>query len=168
MASSVTIDLCAIAGAVNELETRVVALRSLMNGVAALEPAAAAGPGRKKAKKERDPNKPKREANAWIKFTQKVDGALKEGGAPFKRVADSKKFAKYLKDSAGYEWEPAAILKAREEWIVAAEPVAAEPVAAEPVAAAPEPVAAEPVAAAPEPVAAPKKGRKPKTSTAAV
>ena len=35
----------------------------------------------KKAKKEKDPGAPKKEANVWIKFTQRVGGLLKVAAA---------------------------------------------------------------------------------------
>ena len=117
-ATSVSIDLTSVLETIRDMETRLAALRELVGGAAAISGGEASKRGRKrKEKKERDPNAPKREANVWIKFTQLVDTTLKEGGLAFKRVADSKKFAKYLKDKREYEkWDATSILQARKGW----------------------------------------------------
>jgi hypothetical protein len=165
MSTSIVIDLCAVVEEIKQLEMRVVALRQLMSGVpggAVATAAVAEAPkrGRGRPKKERDPNKPKREANVWIKFTQRVDAALKEAGLGFKRVAESKKFAKTLKDAGGYECTVETILKARAEWKgdEAAEGAATDVPALATAAA----VAVE--AAAPAAEGEKKRGRKPKAA----
>lgn len=99
--------MSAVLETIKDLETRLSALRKLVEG----------GAKTKKPKKERDPDAPKREPNDWIKFTQRVDGLLKGADKSFKRVADSKKFAAHLKKGKTYaEWTDEAILAERETW----------------------------------------------------
>lgn len=83
----------------------------------------------KKAKKERDPNAPKKEANSWIKFTSRVNDILKanEGKLP---GAEQKQFASSLKDKLIVDLgkqklteedyasiSEEAILEARQSWV---------------------------------------------------
>ncbi len=104
---SATIEMSTVLETIKDLETRLSALRKLVEG----------GAKTKKPKKERDPDAPKREPNDWIKFTQRVDGLLKGADKSFKRVADSKKFAAHLKKAKVYaEWTDDAILAERETW----------------------------------------------------
>ena len=132
MAATVAINLASVLENIRDMETRLAALRELVGGEAGAVLSGEGGKrGRKRrVKKERDPNAPKREANVWIKFTQLVDSTLKEGGVAFKRVADSKKFAKHLKDKKGYEeWDAGSILEARkgwESWATVEEEIASE------------------------------------------
>ena len=79
----------------------------------------------KKAKKEKDPDAPKKEANVWIKFTQRVGTLLKtastaEGADPehFKGPATMvKEFCSMLKTQKPYEaWEDSEVLEAFESW----------------------------------------------------
>jgi hypothetical protein len=80
----------------------------------------------KKAKKEKDPDAPKKEANVWIKFTVRVgdllkaasEGASEEQKAHFKGPATMvKEFCSMLKQTKPYEaWEDSEILEAFETW----------------------------------------------------
>jgi hypothetical protein len=79
----------------------------------------------KKAKKEKDPDAPKKEANVWIKFTQRVGTLLKaaaavEGADPehFKGPATMvKEFCSMLKTQKPYEaWSDSEVLEAFESW----------------------------------------------------
>jgi hypothetical protein len=153
--AAVVANLTSVLETIKDMEVRLAALRELVGG------AAVSGGKKRRVKRERDPNAPKREANVWIKFTQVVDRALKEGGVAFKRVADSKKFAKHLKSKRTYEeWDAASILEERkswESWTTVEEQIA--PAAAE------APVAAEAAATATEGITSEekKRGRKPMT-----
>ncbi len=106
----------------------VEAIRDMENRLADLKKMIQSSEGKKK-RRERDPNAPKREANDWIKFTQKVEAALKSEGLMFKRVAESKKFAASLKSKKAYaEWTEKEIIAARKTWeetVPAAVPAAA-------------------------------------------
>lgn len=109
--AAVVANLTSVLETIKDMEVRLAALRELVGG------AAVSGGKKRRVKRERDPNAPKREANVWIKFTQVVDRTLKEGGVAFKRVADSKKFAKHLKSKRTYEeWDAASILEERKGW----------------------------------------------------
>jgi hypothetical protein len=157
-ATSVSIDLTSVLATIKEMESRLAALRELVGGTGNPGEEGTKKGRKKRAKKERDPNAPKREANVWIKFTQLVDRTLKEGGVAFKRVADSKKFAKHLKDKRPYEeWDAASILEARkswESWSTVEEDIASEGSAA---------TAPAPAAVAEAAPSEKKRGRKPMT-----
>ena len=79
----------------------------------------------KKEKKMKDPDAPKKEANVWIKFTQRVGTLLKtastaEGADPehFKGPATMvKEFCSMLKTQKPYEaWSDSEVLEAFESW----------------------------------------------------
>ena len=103
--SSTIEEVAKVLHVITELEARLAELRGLL---------AAKG---KKGKKVRDPGKPKREPNAWIKFTQRVEGVLKGAEKGFGRVVTSKQFCKSLKDKKVYaEWLDEEILAERSIW----------------------------------------------------
>jgi len=90
---------------------------SLSNGTPFVTP--------KKAKKERDPDAPKKEANVWVKFTQRVGELLKAASAEDADRADHfkgpatmvKSFSSMLKGKKEYDtWEDSEILEAFESW----------------------------------------------------
>lgn len=90
---------------------------SLSNGTPFVTP--------KKAKKERDPDAPKKEANVWVKFTQRVGELLKAASAEDADRADHfkgpatmvKSFSSMLKGKKDYDsWEDSEILEAFESW----------------------------------------------------
>ena len=100
-----------------EMEATLAGLRTMLGDQRPAGSAAAAASAIKKARKPRDPDAPKREPNDWIKFTLRVDALLKGAEKAFKRVADSKKFAAYLKSQKPYaEWADEDILGARQGW----------------------------------------------------
>lgn len=84
----------------------------------------------KKAKKERDPDAPKREPNVWIRFTQRVDAALKAAAEAAKAAGDeetakryggpaviAKQFASHLKDQKAYDaWTEEEMVAAFDSW----------------------------------------------------
>ena len=84
----------------------------------------------KKAKKERDPDAPKREPNVWIRFTQRVDAALKAAAEAAKAAGDeekakryggpaviAKQFASHLKDQKAYDaWTEEEMVTAFDGW----------------------------------------------------
>lgn len=108
MSSTTAFDLSTILDSIKDLESRLAGLKSLVSQAAK---------GKKRAKKERDPDAPKREPNDWIKFTQRVDTLLKGAEKSFHRVADSKKFASHLKGKKTFdEWTDEEILAEREIW----------------------------------------------------
>ena len=93
---------------ITDLEARLAELRGLL---------AVKEKGKKKVKKVRDPNLPKREPNAWIRFTQRVEGVLRAAEKGFERCATSKQFCKVLKDKKPYaEWLDEEVLAERDEW----------------------------------------------------
>jgi len=73
------------------------------------------GEGGKKAK---DPDAPKKEANVWIKFTQRVGPLIKEQLAAKKAPATiGKQFCSFLKEQKAYDlWEDEEILAEFETW----------------------------------------------------
>jgi len=71
-----------------------------------------------KAKKVKDPNAEPKEANVWIKFTQRV-GALIKGAHPDNKAPATigKQFCSFLKEQKPYdEWADEDILAAFEGW----------------------------------------------------
>lgn len=93
---------------ISNLEARLAELRGLL---------AAKGEKGKKAKKVRDPNKPKREPNAWIRFTQRVEGILRAAEKGCGSATMSKQFCKFLKDKKPYaEWLDEQVLEEWDTW----------------------------------------------------
>jgi len=84
----------------------------------------------KKAKKERDPDAPKKPANKWIQFTSRVNTILKAAAQDAKDAGDEallktfsgpatigKQFCSFLKEQKSYdEWDDAEILEAFNGW----------------------------------------------------
>jgi len=73
---------------------------------------------KKAGKKAKDPNAEPKEANVWIKFTQRV-GALVKGAHPDSKAPATlgKQFCSFLKDQKSYEqWEDGEILEAYSNW----------------------------------------------------
>lgn len=103
---------------ITTLELQLKQLKeSLSNGTPFVTP--------KKAKKERDPDAPKKEANVWVKFTQRVGELLKAASAEDADRADHfkgpatmvKSFSSMLKGKKEYDaWEDSEILEAFESW----------------------------------------------------
>jgi hypothetical protein len=104
-----------IIAAVAELESRLSALKSLVGGGGAGGGAPAAAPT-KKSRKARDPAAPKKEPNAWIKFSMRVRALLKENGQEFELAKHMMSFTKHLKDTVGMDVDDAGILAARASW----------------------------------------------------
>ena len=70
-----------------------------------------------KPKKEKDPNAPPKEANVWIKFTQRVSALLKAANIDTGVATVSKQFASSLKDQKPYgDWTDAEIVAAWPTW----------------------------------------------------
>ena len=93
---------------------------AVLSAIASLEKQLSAlkislGEGGKKAK---DPDAPKKEANVWIKFTQRVGLLIKEQLAAKKAPATiGKQFCSFLKEKKAYDlWEDEEILAEFETW----------------------------------------------------
>jgi hypothetical protein len=82
-------------------------------GVESVKPAKSA-----KAKKEKDPDAPKKEANPWIKFSNRVGDVLKAADIKAGAATVPKQFASSLKEQNGdYDsWTEEAILTAWKTW----------------------------------------------------
>ena len=77
----------------------------------------ALGSATTKPKKEKDPNAPPKEANVWIKFTQRVSALLKAANIDTGVATVSKQFASSLKDQKPYgDWTDAEIVAAWPTW----------------------------------------------------
>jgi hypothetical protein len=107
-------DMKTIIAAVAELESRLSALKSLVGGGAGGGAPAVATT--KKPRKARDPDAPKREPNAWIKFSMRVRALLKENEQEFELAKHMMSFTKHLKDTVGMDVDDAGILAARASW----------------------------------------------------
>lgn len=102
------------------LESQLITLKSSIGGGADFATPA------KKAKKMKDPEAPKKEANVWIKFTMRVGNLLKAACADaseedkehFKGPATMvKQFCTVLKQQKPYEaWADSEVLEAFESW----------------------------------------------------
>jgi len=102
------------------LESQLITLKSSIGGGADFATPA------KKAKKMKDPEAPKKEANVWIKFTMRVGNLLKTACADasetdkehFKGPATMvKQFCTVLKKEKPYEaWSDSEVLEAFESW----------------------------------------------------
>lgn len=108
-----TMELSKILKVVEDLEARLASLRKLVDPDGTHAP-----PEKRKRrqKKEKDPNAPKREPNAWIKFTQRVRTVLKENGEEIKMAKHFMKFAKEVQPAEGEEISDEAILERRRGW----------------------------------------------------
>lgn len=100
-------------------------LRDLTTAIAGADGAPITMATPKKAPKVKDPDAPKKEANVWIKFTQRVGSLLKaaaaEDGADaehFKGPATMvKEFCSMLKGQKPYDaWADSEVLEAFESW----------------------------------------------------
>lgn len=111
-ATTVSLEMSAVLKVIQDLESRLAALRRLVDPEG-LAPAPAAG---KKQRRKKDPDAPKREPNAWIKFTQHVRTVLKEGDAEIKMAKHFMKFAKHVQAEAGGEATAEQILAMRRGW----------------------------------------------------
>lgn len=111
-ATTVSLEMSAVLKVIQDLESRLAALRRLVDPEG-LSPAPAAG---KKQRRKKDPDAPKREPNAWIKFTQHVRTVLKEGDAEIKMAKHFMKFAKHVQAEAGGEATAEQILAVRRGW----------------------------------------------------
>jgi len=71
-----------------------------------------------KAKKVKDPNAEPKEANVWIKFTQRVVALIKEAHPDNKAPAtEGKQFCSFLKEQKSYDlWLDGEILEAFTSW----------------------------------------------------
>jgi hypothetical protein len=119
---STAINTASLLKTIASLETQ---LRELTTAIAGAEGAPLMTTPAKKAKKMKDPDAPKKEANVWIKFTQRVGALLKaaasEDGADaehFKGPATMvKEFCSMLKGQKSYdEWADSEVLEAFESW----------------------------------------------------
>lgn len=108
-----TMELSKIVKVIEDLEARLTSLRKLVDPDGTHTP-----PEKRKRrqKKEKDPNAPKREPNAWIKFTQRVRTVLKENGEEIKMAKHFMKFAKEVQPAEGEEISDAVILERRRGW----------------------------------------------------
>jgi hypothetical protein len=110
---SSTIDNTALLAALNQIEKTVAQMKEALGASGESKPFTTP----KKAKKEKDPDAPKKEANPWIKFTQRVSNLLKEAKIETGPATVSKQFASALKDQKAYEeWTDEAILAAWPTW----------------------------------------------------
>lgn len=106
-------EMSKIVKVIEDLESRLAALRRLVDPEG-LSPAPTAG---KRGRKKRDPDAPKREPNNWIKFTQRVRGVLKDNDAEIKMAKHFMKFAKHVQaNPEGVDITDEEILKSRKSW----------------------------------------------------
>ncbi len=110
--TTVSLEMSAVLKVIQDLESRLAALRRLVDPEG-LSPAPASA---KKQRRKKDPDAPKREPNAWIKFTQHVRTVLKEGDAEIKMAKHFMKFAKHVQTELGAEATAAQILETRKTW----------------------------------------------------
>lgn len=112
---SAPIEISSILAAVSELETRLAALRHMLEPTAESASGGKRGRPAKKQRKPRDPDAPKREPNDWIKFTVRVRTLLAEREQKFKMAKHTLAFAKYLRTLKG-EVTDEVILTQRATW----------------------------------------------------
>jgi hypothetical protein len=107
----------AILKTIATLETQLNELKSSIAGGAPMTPV--------KTKKEKDPDAPKKPANVWIVFTQRVGNLLKDAASADESRADHfkgpatmvKEFCSMLKGQKPYEaWADDEVLEAFEAW----------------------------------------------------
>lgn len=110
---SSTIDNTALLAALSQIEKTIAQMKEALGASGESKPMSTP----KKAKKEKNPDAPKKEANPWIKFTQRVSNLLKEAKIETGPATVSKQFASALKDQKAYEeWTDEAILAAWPTW----------------------------------------------------
>jgi len=98
---------------ISSMETQL----ALMKATLGVEVTAVAPVKAKKVKKEKDPNAPKKEANVWIKFTQRVSTLLKQAEINTGAAPVSKQFAAALKGMKPYEeWADSEIVATWATW----------------------------------------------------
>jgi hypothetical protein len=115
----VSLSLSELAEKVLALEARIALLESSHS----VKPAAKAAGKEGKTKKVRDPNAPKRPANEWVKFTNRVRALLKSNGYTGADVATNcSQFCRSLKEEndAYPTWTDADILARRVAWTLPA------------------------------------------------
>jgi hypothetical protein len=109
----------------SSIHSELLALRAQVSSLqAALEAKTVSAPAKmekaaKKPKKERDPEAPKRPANAWILFTKRVRDLLKENGYTKEAVGiEANMFSSTLKDENAdlASWSDEDILARRADW----------------------------------------------------
>lgn len=109
----------------SSIHSELLALRAQVSQLqAALEAKTVSAPAKtekaaKKPKKERDPEAPKRPANAWILFTKRVRDLLKENGYTKEAVGiEANMFSSTLKDENAdlASWSDEDILARRADW----------------------------------------------------
>ena len=102
---------------IESLETQLAELKAAIASGAPITPV--------KTKKEKDPNAPKKPANDWIVFTQRVGNLLKAAGAADESRAEHfsgpatmvKSFSSMLKNQKPYaSWSDDEVLEAFESW----------------------------------------------------
>jgi hypothetical protein len=119
-------ELSKIVKVIEELEGRLATLRKLVDPEGLAPPSSASKRGRKK--RVRDPDAPKREPNAWIKFTQRVRAVLKENGEEIKMAKHFMKFKKAVQEEdGGVDFTDEQILEMRRGWEPPAEDEAPAP-----------------------------------------
>jgi len=109
---SSSIDTTAMLAAIAQIEQTIAQMKATLGGEAVPSTPA------KKTRTKKDPDAPKKEPNEWIKFTQRVSVALKEGGVEVGAATLSKQFASSLKtENADYSsWTDDAIVTAWKSW----------------------------------------------------
>ena len=106
------IDAAEILAAIGKLETDLAKMKVALGATGVVIPKA-----RKSAKAAPAADGEKKAPNAWIVFTQKVDGALKAASIATGAATVGKQFASSLKDIKPYaEWTDEAIVAAWPTW----------------------------------------------------
>jgi hypothetical protein len=106
------IDAAEILAAIGKLETDLAKMKVALGATGVVVPKA-----RKSAKAAPAADGEKKAPNAWIVFTQKVDGALKAASIATGAATVGKQFASSLKDIKPYaEWTDEAIVAAWPTW----------------------------------------------------
>ena len=110
---SSTVDTASILAAIAQIEQTIAQMKATL-GASGSVPATPV----KKTRTKKDPDAPKKEPNDWIKFTQRVSAALKEGGVEVGVATISKQFASSLKEQNNVysEWTDEAIVAAWKTW----------------------------------------------------
>jgi hypothetical protein len=116
--TNVSTVLAQLLSEVKSMNGRLSALESHIS--AKPSPASAAAGGGKKAKKERDPDAPKRAPTAWVLFTGRVRSVLSAAGFEKKDLGvDTIMFSSSLKEENAVldSWSDADILARRAAWV---------------------------------------------------
>jgi len=107
------VDTASMLAALAQIEQTIAQMKAALGGAAAVPSTPV-----KASRAKKDPSAPKKEPNDWIKFTQRVSAALKEGGVEVGVATISKQFASSLKEQNKVysEWTDDAIVTAWKTW----------------------------------------------------